>query len=230
VLCLIHLTHTSSFLPRSHSWLVRHFGAHCEGFQHFASGLCCSPLSPSPPTSRSITSISLYHLICFVDCLRCPCLHPHPILFRPFTPPHPLLPRYFLCPPLLSDVSHSIIALAVSHICHRLHNVYAHPIIEETYPCTRPVPRMHSIACITATTPSLCVQLLQCPHITSNIRTGICQRNALGKVILLSGLFVPHHILSSNLHTCIAEYHHQSTTAAASTASIAPAIVPAFIP
>ncbi|KAJ7911006.1 hypothetical protein B0H13DRAFT_2328773 [Mycena leptocephala] len=50
--------------------------------------------------------------------------------------------------------------------------------------------------------------LRQCPHIASDVRAGICQRNAQGKVVISSGLFVPHRIHGPNLRAqqlCCAE-------------------------
>ncbi|KAJ7312504.1 hypothetical protein DFH08DRAFT_822238 [Mycena albidolilacea] len=66
-----------------------------------------------------------------------------------------------------------------------------------------------------------------CPHVASDICVGICKRNAHGKVVLPSGLFVPHYIPGSNLRARITEYQRQSTTAALPILSPASAVVAA---
>ncbi|KAJ7114715.1 hypothetical protein C8R44DRAFT_740090 [Mycena epipterygia] len=64
-----------------------------------------------------------------------------------------------------------------------------------------------------------------CPHVASDICAGICQRNVNGKVVLPSGLFVPHHIVGSNLRSRITAYHRRLADTA-STSPIAPASTP----
>ncbi|KAJ7089574.1 hypothetical protein C8R44DRAFT_892263 [Mycena epipterygia] len=70
----------------------------------------------------------------------------------------------------------------------------------------------------------------QCPHVLFDIRAGICQRNANSKVVLPSGLFVPHHIPGSNLRSRIAEYNRQLASAASSVPSSATPVVFATAP
>ncbi|KAK6977114.1 hypothetical protein R3P38DRAFT_3126062, partial [Favolaschia claudopus] len=38
-----------------------------------------------------------------------------------------------------------------------------------------------------------------CPRVLADIRSGLCKRNALGRVVLPSGLYVPHSVVGPNL-------------------------------
>ncbi|KAK6997145.1 hypothetical protein R3P38DRAFT_3064940 [Favolaschia claudopus] len=38
-----------------------------------------------------------------------------------------------------------------------------------------------------------------CPRVLADIRSGLCKRNALGRVVLPSGLYVPHTVVGPNL-------------------------------
>ncbi|KAJ7903883.1 hypothetical protein B0H13DRAFT_2335085 [Mycena leptocephala] len=69
-----------------------------------------------------------------------------------------------------------------------------------------------------------------CPYVAHDIRAGICQRNAQGKVVLPSGLFVPHHIPGLNLRTRITEYHRQSITVTSPAPSLAPFVSATPVP
>ncbi|KAJ7889105.1 hypothetical protein B0H14DRAFT_3712435 [Mycena olivaceomarginata] len=69
-----------------------------------------------------------------------------------------------------------------------------------------------------------------CPYVAHNIRAGICQRSAQGKVVLPSGLFVPHHIPGLNLRTRITEYHRQSITVTSPAPSLAPFVSATPVP
>ncbi|KAJ7202099.1 hypothetical protein GGX14DRAFT_570992 [Mycena pura] len=48
-----------------------------------------------------------------------------------------------------------------------------------------------------------------CPLVITDIRAGVCKRNARGRVVLTSGLYVPHSISGPNLRTRITEYCRQ---------------------
>ncbi|KAJ7358289.1 hypothetical protein DFH08DRAFT_622811, partial [Mycena albidolilacea] len=53
--------------------------------------------------------------------------------------------------------------------------------------------------------------LARCPLASADIRTGICKRNAEGKVVLPSGSFVPHRIAGPNLRTRISSWHSENS-------------------
>ncbi|KAJ7191137.1 hypothetical protein GGX14DRAFT_601224 [Mycena pura] len=48
-----------------------------------------------------------------------------------------------------------------------------------------------------------------CPLVLADIRAGVCKRNACGRVVLTSGLYIPHSIPGPNLRTRITEYLRQ---------------------
>ncbi|KAJ7210898.1 hypothetical protein GGX14DRAFT_697460 [Mycena pura] len=51
--------------------------------------------------------------------------------------------------------------------------------------------------------------ICNCPLVLADIRAGVCKRNARGRVVLPSGLYVPHSISGQNLRTRITEYRRQ---------------------
>ncbi|KAJ7214820.1 hypothetical protein GGX14DRAFT_392084 [Mycena pura] len=48
-----------------------------------------------------------------------------------------------------------------------------------------------------------------CPRVLTDIRTGICKRNARGRVVLPSGLYVPHNIAGPNLRARLLAHTRQ---------------------
>ncbi|KAJ7915046.1 hypothetical protein B0H13DRAFT_1547074, partial [Mycena leptocephala] len=52
--------------------------------------------------------------------------------------------------------------------------------------------------------------IARCPLAAADIRAGICKRNAEGKVVLPSGMFVPHHIAGPDLRTRISSWHREN--------------------
>ncbi|KAF7372013.1 Transposon Tf2-12 polyprotein [Mycena venus] len=55
-----------------------------------------------------------------------------------------------------------------------------------------------------------------CPLVTSDIRAGLCQRNPRGRVVLPSGLYVPHSVPGPNLRNRIVTCLRQNPNAARS--------------
>ncbi|KAK7000803.1 hypothetical protein R3P38DRAFT_911948 [Favolaschia claudopus] len=45
-----------------------------------------------------------------------------------------------------------------------------------------------------------------CPRVLADIRSGLCKRNALGRVVLPSGLYVPHSVVGPNLRARLLAY------------------------
>ncbi|KAJ6528190.1 hypothetical protein B0H19DRAFT_1243169 [Mycena capillaripes] len=57
--------------------------------------------------------------------------------------------------------------------------------------------------------------IARCPFVSADIHAGICKRNAEGKVVLPSGLFVPHRIAGINLRARISSWHSENSTSCA---------------
>ncbi|KAJ7138095.1 hypothetical protein C8R44DRAFT_606765, partial [Mycena epipterygia] len=52
--------------------------------------------------------------------------------------------------------------------------------------------------------------IARCPLVTADIRAGHCRHNAEGKVVLPSGLFVPHRITGPNIRARISYWHREN--------------------
>ncbi|KAJ7037746.1 hypothetical protein C8F04DRAFT_1256623 [Mycena alexandri] len=107
--------------------------------------------------------------------------------------------------------SHSPSAEYLSAPAESSNNV-PHDIIEESTASTLSQPpsssqcrNMQQSSCVYCTSTTHFIR--HCPVVATDIHAGICKRNAEGKVVLPSGLFVPRHIIGSNLRVRIKFWH-----------------------
>ncbi|KAK7005489.1 hypothetical protein R3P38DRAFT_3041686 [Favolaschia claudopus] len=63
-------------------------------------------------------------------------------------------------------------------------------------PAPAPPPR-RPVTCSYCSSPRHLIR--HCPRVLADIRSGLCKRNALGRVVLPSGLYVPHTVVGHNL-------------------------------
>ncbi|KAK6996172.1 hypothetical protein R3P38DRAFT_3073060 [Favolaschia claudopus] len=70
-------------------------------------------------------------------------------------------------------------------------------------PAPAPPPR-RPVACSYCSSPRHLIR--HCPRVLADIRSGLCKRNALGRVVLPSGLYVPHSVVGPNLRARLLAY------------------------
>ncbi|KAK7059961.1 hypothetical protein R3P38DRAFT_2838745 [Favolaschia claudopus] len=70
-------------------------------------------------------------------------------------------------------------------------------------PAPAPPPRC-PVACSYCSSPRHLIR--HCPRVLADIRSGLCKRNALGRVVLPSGLYVPHTVVGPNLRARLLAY------------------------
>ncbi|KAK6966869.1 hypothetical protein R3P38DRAFT_3151924 [Favolaschia claudopus] len=70
-------------------------------------------------------------------------------------------------------------------------------------PAPAPPPRP-PVACSYCSSPRHLIR--HCPRVLADIRSGLCKRNALGRVVLPSGLYVPHTVVGPNLRARLLAY------------------------
>ncbi|KAK6974984.1 hypothetical protein R3P38DRAFT_3128531, partial [Favolaschia claudopus] len=70
-------------------------------------------------------------------------------------------------------------------------------------PAPAPPPR-RPVACSYCSSPRHLIR--HCPRVLADIRSGLCKRNALGRVVLPSGLYVPHTVVGPNLRARLLAY------------------------
>ncbi|KAJ7871278.1 hypothetical protein B0H13DRAFT_1558144, partial [Mycena leptocephala] len=122
---------------------------------------------------------------------------------RSLTPHFPELPASMPAP---ADPSIAVLADAINELTR---------LVSSQQQLSPTAPRLDSPP--SSPRPALCSYcsnpahfIARCPLAAADIRAGICKRNAEGKVVLPSGMFVPHRIAGPDLRTRISSWHREN--------------------
>ncbi|KAJ7185247.1 hypothetical protein C8R46DRAFT_1287665 [Mycena filopes] len=128
---------------------------------------------------------------------------PHSRPSSPLPRPSQQFPFFISLPPASPSVPDTIRAL-IETLKRLLRAISTRSVPPSTSSASPP---RRTFACSYCSNPAHFIK--SCPFVTADIAAGYCQRNAQGKVVLPSGLFVPRTISGPDLRLRIAEYHRR---------------------
>ncbi|KAJ7198532.1 hypothetical protein GGX14DRAFT_573407 [Mycena pura] len=118
------------------------------------------------------------------------------------------------------DPSLAALVSAVNELTHLVSTARLSPVASHFdsppsphHPAPRPSPSLPSrpASCSYCSNPAHLIA--RCPFVAVDIAAGVCKRNAEGKIVLPSGLFILHGVVGSNLRARIASWHAANSVA-----------------